>query len=133
MDAGTDTKAVSTQPEVAAPAPAAPQTQAQVQQPQQAQAQGQMVPLLIPMAALAVFFVVLFIRAMPWKESTMTKKPWSCDACMSAWISIGFGIYLGTIGGAPWAIIHMLPAAGLAVLLLALQSRMKFEDLTPPR
>lgn len=94
---------------------------------------GQISWLLIPLAALLILFVVTFVRALPlWSEKTRTSRPLVCDVCMVAWTSIALGLYLGSTLSPLWAVIHLGPAAGLAVLLLALKAYWSGQSLGGP-
>ena len=92
--------------------------------------------LLVLMLALGFVFLVEFVRALPWTPKALAAKPLTCDACVVGWLAIGTGIWLGYTSGSPlWAVLHVLPAAGGALLGLALRGWMKSKttvELTPP-
>lgn len=113
-DGGTEPSAVTVQPSAPTPSP----------QPFVAQ------DFLILSLPFAVFSIVLLIRAMPWTPRALSEKPLSCDACMSFWVSIIMGFFLGWLSGTHWSwpLLHMLAAPGGALVLLALH-----RWLTAPR
>ena len=93
---------------------------------------SQIVLVLIPLAALALFFLVEFLRGMPWTEKAKQAKPLACDACMVGWASLALGAYLSVVGSVPWALVHVIPSAGLASLLLGVKSYWKGQNLGAP-
>lgn len=102
------------------------QPQATVQQPQAAPPQLYLMVIM----PFAVFALVLLIRAFPWSSRRFNSKPLSCDACMSFWCAFVMGIALSWFAAAhwSWSLLHLLPAPGVALLLLAVH-----KWLTAPR
>ena len=105
-----------------APAPAQKTGTAIQQQPQPA-AQQALAPQLYLMLLLpfTVFALVLLVRALPWRHEWLDRKPLGCDACAALWGALVVALGLGWAVGAHWSwvVIHLLPAPGIAMLLLA--------------
>lgn len=103
---------------------------------QAVQQQPQLSWLLLIMLTLAVFFVVHFVRALPWADAWKRRRPLSCDVCVSTWSGLALLyplVYLS--GGMVWfAVVHLLPAMGLSMLLLHRVSGKSYvwEDMEPP-
>lgn len=88
--------------------------------------------LFVALALTIVFFVV-FIRALPWSEKFRSSKPLSCSVCVTGWLVIGIGVWLG-YSTTPWfSVLHTLPAGGAALLLLGVLNRLgEAQPLPPP-
>lgn len=71
----------------------------------------------------ASFFVVRFVRALPWPAAWRAKKPLSCDACMTGWTLIGFALanYLTHLN---WDIVGWFAVGGVVLLLLDISGRL---------
>lgn len=78
----------------------------------------------------AVFALVVLVRAFPWAPYRLERKPLSCDVCMAFWATFALGFGLSWFTGAhwSWSLLHLLPAPGAAILLLAVH-----KWLTAPR
>lgn len=90
---------------------------------------------LVAVLAFSLAYVVQFVRAMPWSESAKAAKPLACDACMVGWASIAAGIALGTqTANVAFVLFHVVPAAGVALLILAFLARRRVAPVTldPP-
>lgn len=100
---------------------------AQVQAPaQQSQSSIQPVTFLFLAAPFVVFTLVLLVRALP-LGAMLKRKPWSCDICISFWMTVLVGFALSWASGGlhwSWAFIHMLFAPGGAVLLLGVHRQL---------
>lgn len=120
-DAGIEVAAKAVEPVARAMAPAVASQQMSVAW------------VLIPIVALALVFLVALVRSLPWVEKLKTQKPWNCDTCLTFWSAGALSVYVvaGLQQSITWAVIHLLPGAGLAVLLLALRSYWK-GNLGPP-
>lgn len=100
-----------------------------------AQSQAQPLPIqlwLMVVLALLVFYGVLLVRAMPWPESMLQKKPWNCDVCLSFWVALPLLFltvwFFNTTF--PWGLLHIAAAPAASVFLLRLHA--KLTDFTPP-
>lgn len=73
-----------------------------------------------------VFFLVMLVRALPWSEGALSRKPLSCNACLSFWVTapLIYGVSWFFNTNWPWALIHVLAAPGGAMLLLAVHARL---------
>ena len=106
----------------AAPAPAATTaTTAQRPAGQQQQAGGQLTPELVPLVALTLVFAVVLVRALPWSDTARQKMD---NVGLVLWPAVILGVAFGVWQSPLWAAFHVLPAAGLAVLLLGLYTRL---------
>ena len=85
---------------------------------------------------LVIFFLVMLVRALPWRAETLAAKPLSCDVCMTGWVSIAMVLGLTWMSGAHWSwgLLHVAPAPGVVLFLLTLHRRLEVlvRDLTPP-
>ena len=107
-----------------------PQQQPQSTQQQQPPQQIPLQPYLFCALPFTVMLLVLLIRALPWPVALLERRPLSCQSCLSLWsaLVVGFGlVWLFNVHWS-WALLHLLPAPGAAVLLLAAHSW-----LTAPR
>lgn len=66
--------------------------------------------------AFLTFFVVGFLRALPWPPAWKQRKPLSCHACMAGWVLIGTALVERWT--ARCEVHTLLGGAGLALLLL---------------
>lgn len=84
------------------------------------------------LAPLVVFYAVLIIRALPWPKEMMTKKPLSCDACLSFWVTVCLipSTMWFFAAPMPWAALHLAGAPALSVFLLSLHA--KLQEFRPP-
>lgn len=105
-----------------------------VKQVAQQQQQFQFILWLVLAMALGIVFLVAFVRALPWTEKAKASKPLGCDACMVGWLSIAVGGWLGYNNSALWSVLHVLPAAALALFGLAVLQKLQrvSVELTPP-
>lgn len=105
-----------------------PQAQnAEVQQAPQPQPQQlQLQPYLMVILPFAVLALVLIIRALPWSKRTLERKPLSCQACMSVWVSLMLAFGLSWMSDAHWAwvLLHVLSTPGASMLLLAIHTKL---------
>src|SRR3990167_8490809 len=105
-----------------------------VKQVAQQQQQFQSILWLVLAMALGIVILVAFVRALPWTEKAKASKPLGCDACMVGWLSIAVGGWLGYNNSALWSVLHVLPAAALALFGLAVLQKLQrvSVELTPP-
>src|SRR3990167_8121470 len=114
--------------------PVGPQQAAAVQQAVQQPQSFQFIFWLVLALALSMVFVVESVRALPWSEKFKASKPLSCSACCVGWLSIAVGGWLGYSNGALWSVLHVLPAAALALFGLAVVHKLQRVSvgLAPP-
>ena len=106
---------------VAAPA-VAPVAQAAQAAAQAAKPSLQLIWELGLAIALTLIFLTVLVKALPWHADTLKKRPFSCNACMLGWLSIGLGLFLSYVLGLHYTMLvaHLLPATGLAFVGLSL-------------
>lgn len=78
--------------------------------------------------AFIFLFLILFVRSIPWPKEWLTRKPLSCDACMTGWTCI--------FAAAPWLIAgrdfgELGLTAGYTMLLLAVHRKLT-DTWAPP-
>lgn len=80
--------------------------------------------------ALAFYFAVEFIRALPWPKSLKHQKPLSCSTCMVGWC-VAFTVTIQFLaqffGHSMGTTLPTLAAAGLARVLFILRSHFEPE------
>jgi len=88
------------------------------------------------LVALGIFFVVTFVRALPWPDEWQKHKPLSCDACMVGWALIA--LVLAQLFGShtAWSIRgigELLATGGCSMLFVALYGYWKGPAVAPLR
>lgn len=80
---------------------------------------------------LAFFFIVEFVRALPWPEKWKYVKPLSCSTCMVGWcVVVAFQALMLRGEWTNENALTVAAAAGFARLALALKAH--FEPELPP-
>lgn len=84
--------------------------------------------LLLPLAA---FSLVMLVRAAPWSPYRLDRKPLSCDACMSFWVTFSLAFPLGWFFNAawPWVLLHTAATPGATMFLLQLHRWLTVQEL----
>lgn len=81
--------------------------------------------------APVVFFVVQFVRALPWPEAWRSRKPLSCHACMTGWTLLAL-VALKVSGLLEASTVDLVGGAGLCLAALQAMDRLGTPMGPPP-